>query len=234
MDFEKANINAIKEIFPEARISACLFHFCQSIFRNVAEKGLKNQFVELNSQIRSTIQMLFGLPFVPISDVIDVFEIIVDLAPEATDELLKYVDNTYVRGKKNQGRRKAEAPRYPPEMWNVHEAVLNEEKRTNNQVEGWHNKFRHLVGSCHPSIWNFIEAIKTEQDSNEKLRVQILGGHSNIQATVSRKAVQMEKRLKTIVINYSNYKEEGKIPVFLKAISLCLKAQIDEAYDDEY
>ena len=37
-------------------------------------------------------------------------------------------------------------PRFPPELWNVHEATVNGAPRTNNQCEGWNNRFFHLVG----------------------------------------------------------------------------------------
>ena len=34
--------------------------------------------------------------------------------------------------------------------------------RTNNQWEGWNNRFFHLVGYNHPPIWTLIYAIKKE------------------------------------------------------------------------
>ena len=37
-------------------------------------------------------------------------------------------------------------PRFPPELWNVHEATVNGAPPTNNQCEGWNNIYFHLVG----------------------------------------------------------------------------------------
>ena len=51
-------------------------------------------------------------------------------------------------------------PRFPHELWNVHNATLNNEPRTNNQCEGWNNRLFHLVRYMHPSIWTLIDAIQ--------------------------------------------------------------------------
>ena len=51
----------------------------------------------------------------------------------------------------------------PPSLWNVHQATLNNEPRTNNQCEGWNNRFKSLIGQNHPSVWTLIEALKREE-----------------------------------------------------------------------
>ena len=40
---------------------------------------------------------------------------------------------------------------FPPPVWNVHDATLNNDPRTNMICEGWNNKFHNLVGTS-PSI----------------------------------------------------------------------------------
>ena len=54
-------------------------------------------------------------------------------------------------------------PRFPPELWNVHKATLNDDARANNQCEGWNNKFYHHVGYQHPSIWKMIRTLQKEE-----------------------------------------------------------------------
>ena len=51
---------------------------------------------------------------------------------------------------------------FPKELWNVCQASVNDETRTNNQCEGWNTRFLHLVGQ-HPSIWKIIKSIKLER-----------------------------------------------------------------------
>ena len=42
-------------------------------------------------------------------------------------------------------------------------AMANDCPRTNNLCEGWNNKFYHLIGYQHPSIWKLIRTIQKEE-----------------------------------------------------------------------
>ena len=52
---------------------------------------------------------------------------------------------------------------FPPAIWNVHDATVNGDARTNNMCEGWNNNFFNLVGHAHPSIWRVIEWCQKEE-----------------------------------------------------------------------
>ena len=54
-------------------------------------------------------------------------------------------------------------------MYNV---VLQKMARTNNQSEGWHNRFRIVVGRDHPSLYAFLTEIQKEQGDTEKMKSQ--------------------------------------------------------------
>ena len=45
-------------------------------------------------------------------------------------------------------------------MWNVYTET---ERRTNNHVEGWNSKFIKVVGKDRPNIFQFVDALKREQ-----------------------------------------------------------------------
>ena len=89
--------------------------------------------------------------------------------------LLQYIDQMYVSGKFVQRRRQNFQPdiptvnlrcipaRFPPELWNVQHATMNDLPKTNNLCEGWNNKFYHLVGYQDPSIWKLIRTIHKEE-----------------------------------------------------------------------
>ena len=43
-DFEKGILNAAETVFPQANISCCFFHLCQSIYRRVQDEGLQCEY----------------------------------------------------------------------------------------------------------------------------------------------------------------------------------------------
>ena len=52
---------------------------------------------------------------------------------------------------------------FPPAIWNVHDATVNGDARTNNMCEGWNDKFFNLVGHAHLSIWRVFEWCQKEE-----------------------------------------------------------------------
>ncbi|KAK2159755.1 hypothetical protein LSH36_147g09031 [Paralvinella palmiformis] len=110
-----------------------------------------------------------ALAFLPFEDIPAGMTYLRDNTPDGADELLSYFDRTYVTGSYRRVqpghgqigiRVKRIPPLYPPAVWNVNEATLASEPRTNNQCEGWNNRFTHLIGYSHPTIWILIEAIQ--------------------------------------------------------------------------
>lgn len=77
---------------------------------------------------------VIGLAFVPPSDVVGAFEILLDeLNDENTDDFIRLeevadcLDKTYIRGCPVCNRRRGHPPRYPVEMWNVYERTMADE-----------------------------------------------------------------------------------------------------------
>jgi len=93
-------------------------------------------------EVRQQIQHVLGLPFLPLDDVIDVFNDMEDDLSDAVLEVYEYFEKTYLVGTPGRGRRRAVPPRYPPAIWNVYEAVIHDDHRTNNMVESFHNTFQ--------------------------------------------------------------------------------------------
>jgi hypothetical protein len=69
-------------------------------------------------------------------------------------------------------------PMFPPAIWNVHDATVNGDARTNNMCEGWNNKLFNLVGHDHLSIWRVIEWCQKEEAS--KLNQSNLGAQLSL------------------------------------------------------
>jgi hypothetical protein len=57
-------------------------------------------------------------------------------------------------------------------MWNCYQRVLNDEQRTNNILESWHQQFQQACG-YHPTLHKLIEQFRREQKNTEILVVQL-------------------------------------------------------------
>lgn len=108
------------------------------------------------------------LAFLPIEDIPAGMRLLTGKCPEEGVPLLNYFNQTYVSGTYVQRRfdpqertprliMKRIPPRFPPQIWNIHQATLNDDPKTKNLREGWNNKFYHLVGYHHPSIWKLMK-----------------------------------------------------------------------------
>lgn len=73
--FEVAIINAAMEMF--GNVLACFFHLCQNIYRKVVDVGLKVQYADENdTTVRDATRKICALAFVPVADVIRVFNLL--------------------------------------------------------------------------------------------------------------------------------------------------------------
>ncbi len=87
-------------------------------------------------------------------------------APDNRTCLVDYFNANYVSGTlisvmapNGNMRFRRTAPRFPPPLWNVHEATINDRDRTNNQCESWNSSFKHLVGHVNPSLWTVVSCL---------------------------------------------------------------------------
>jgi len=105
----------------------------------------------------------------------------------------------------------------PPNTWNVHDTTLHGSHRTNNPTEGWNNRFAHLVGQKHPTIWKLIRKIKNEVAADlAKLALNGVGEPFNKRKKLGLTQTT-EKRLKELCTRIPN--DEINVEYFLKAIA---------------
>ncbi|KII70922.1 hypothetical protein RF11_13179 [Thelohanellus kitauei] len=67
-------------------------------------------------------------------------------------------------------------PLFPHSLWNCYDATINNNGRTNNSVEGWHNGFARFINCHHPDIFKFLEFLKSSQNLNEVKITQLQSG----------------------------------------------------------
>ena len=166
------------------RIQGCIYHLTQATWRKIQELGLSPRYTA-DDDFKLFCRKLDGLSFLPIDDVHDGMDSLMQHTPDGAQELVDYFKKTYVTGTYLRVQPlhgqvginlQRMPPRFPPELWNVHDATIKGEPRTNNYCEGWNNRFFHLVGYNHSPIWTLIDAIKKEDCTVTTLIAQDLIG----------------------------------------------------------
>ena len=205
-DYEIGIHNAVRDAFEDESngrspsIQGCFYHLTQSTWREVQAVGLQSAYNE-SVEVREFCGKLDSLAFLPISDVKEGINVLYGEIPEQPEYperveklrcLVEYFDRVYVNGtfKSVNPKKKANTtqdtirhlrlrrvpPRYPPAVWNVHNATIEGRDRTNNQCESFNAAFKHLVGSANPSLWTVSMCISEDaQMVCADIRRELLG-----------------------------------------------------------
>ncbi len=191
IDFESAVINTVTQLFPEARIRGCLFHFAQAIWRNVQKAGLTVRYKD-DEAFNRVVRRALALPLLPPEQVEDVWMAALNEIADDDDSAMcfnDYVTTTWVDPL---------AARYPVEMWSHFETL--DGIRTTNHLESWHHKMKKELDRPHPNIFRAIELFKEQQsDSEHAIRLLQAGGAAPTQRRkyriVTERLVRLKQRL---------------------------------------
>ena len=66
VDFEHGLMAAIQTELPQARVSGCYFHFCQSMWRKIQELGLSGAY-RGSSRLKKCIKKVMALGYLPVA-----------------------------------------------------------------------------------------------------------------------------------------------------------------------
>ena len=187
------------------KIKLCFFHLKQNVFRRIQSEGLQGRYNDPEDRtIKLAAAKLCALSFVPPDEVPEVFSGLCNDIPDDFLPIADYFEVNYVNGRKAQGRRRAVAPRYPPEQWNHYSSILEGTSRTNNPAEGWNNRFQHMVGKFHPSFYKFLVELQKEQATTETMLIELRLGQ-RVRRPQTPKSTLFEQRISNIVHNFDKY-----------------------------
>ena len=169
VEYEIAIQNAARSaISLNINIQRCFYHLTQATWRRVQSEGLQAAY-KSDQDVRNFSGMLDSLAFMPVDRVSDGMRYLQDVVPDNLRCLAEYFDSTYFSGQYRAFvgavgtmRFCCTAPRFSPQTWNVHEATLSNQHRTNNMSESWDNGFEQLVGHRNPSLWTVIESLQKD------------------------------------------------------------------------
>ncbi|CAG8524215.1 3400_t:CDS:2 [Dentiscutata heterogama] len=185
-DFEIAAINASQYIFPEVINKSCQYgndlHFSNKI------------------------RCLFALAFLPPHEIPSAFNILKPHLPQEAHKLVLWFEETYVLGEIRRETRGGHeirgSPLFPPKLWSVHDSVDLGIPRTQNAVEGWHNRWATLVGGSRVSVFSIVQKMQREQLLVESQIECTFYGESRPKQKWS--LVERERRIMTIVNDRNN------------------------------
>ena len=153
-DFESGLLPALRCHFPNSRLKGCFFHHTKAIWTKVQDLGLVCQY-NSDSNVRKQVRTLMSLAFLPILILRTNFTVVqtseVTENTPALQQLCTYYQETWLSGS------------FPPALWNVSQETV----RTNNSVEGWHNKLNRSIGKIHPNVFELLTHLKKEQRETE-------------------------------------------------------------------
>lgn len=214
LDFEDATMRSLQEEFgPTVQVKGCYFHLCQSTWRQIQTLGLTRAYRE-NNEIKQYCGMLDALAFLPTEDVTSGMAFLWENAPFDLVDLLVYFDRTYVSGQQGNPPR---PPLFPPQVWNVRDAVIAGTHKTNNISEAWNRRLQHLVSSCNPTFWEVVKSLRIDE-AFQRTKSLLQPGS----AQEERKRMTEENLRRFLRTKCVEYRREA-IPEFLVAIGKTIR-----------
>ena len=85
-----------------------------------------------------------------------------------------------------------------PTLWNVFELEVHS-PRTNNHLEGWHNKLKRIARKAHLNLFEIMTLFKQEQADTEVTLAQLATGAKPPRR--ANKDIQKDKRIQILKKN---------------------------------
>jgi hypothetical protein len=164
VDFETADLKAIQQVFPDATIEGCFFHFRSALWRNIQDKKLVPIY-NAHTSFQIYVKSLISLAYVPVDRVCHYFELLQESKPEErvpeVDDFEHYFEATYI-GLKWGTRGTRKVSRFPIPIWNQYQRALAKTDKTTNSAESWNSAWS-KAASCSDGLWKVIESLRREE-----------------------------------------------------------------------
>ena len=129
LDFEEAMWRAAAVVLPGVELKGCAFHFTQALWRHIQENGLQRAYTTDDGTYKF-LRRVMALSYLPAQNIPGVFRRLERECTNAAITLfLGYVRRTWINSYV-----------WSPATWSVYKLSI----RTNNDLEGWHNRLNRL------------------------------------------------------------------------------------------
>ena len=153
IDFEKDAIGALKNVFPNAVIKGCNFHYNQCIFKKIQELGLQKDYydspIDDPKSVKCLVQETGALAFMPVSEINNLWCEIMDKFDHIprSEDFFNYYTDTWIE----------DDCLFPRHLWNYYNF---NGPRTNNGLEGWHHRLNSNIATSNPNLYVVIDELK--------------------------------------------------------------------------
>lgn len=193
-DFEKALWKAVGKVFPNVQHWGCSYHHIQAEMRRIKDKEHLATDYLTDHELRGVVQQTLCLCYIHHSEIRQVFDEIVKNAPTKLSGYLNYLEKEWIRD---------------DAFWNPKKcSVYNRKKRTNNESEGTHNRWRIRGEVNKMTIYKLAEFLFKEQQRiglNEDLV-----SYGNLDVNQSRKQREKDEKLAKEWGEYEKWRVTGR------------------------
>lgn len=217
-DFEKAEMNAVRSVFPDSSLYGCSFHLAKNWYARINKVGLSGKYKK-STKVQLAFRKTQALAFLDPDEVPAGFNAVKDSAPTYMAPFFDYVAKNYVLGKpKKSDPTQMSRPRYQPEEWSMKQNILKDIPRTSNDLEGYHNKMNGQLKGNHLKFYAVLNFFKQEEVITASEYMRYLQGDTAIDRR-TKKQKKKEEKLKNRVLDRD---PDLKLEDYLLGIALVL------------
>ncbi|KAI1692830.1 FLYWCH zinc finger domain-containing protein [Ditylenchus destructor] len=120
-------------------------------------------------------RMIPALSFVRLNDVKQYAATLFETLPDCLDQVASWFEHNYIGAEVRRGGRMVQIqPRFPHQLWNVHQRTIDGQHRTNNYAEAGNRRIQSEMGMETPTMGYFIDRLKLIQRGRDQAHVRWL------------------------------------------------------------
>ena len=185
-----------------------------------------------NDDVKKCVGMMDGLAFLPQNDVhhgvLEVRNAMLNTNPaliQPLDYFIEYYVGKWVQHP-NGMHMVFQAPRFPMDMWNMYNATLAGQARTNNACEGWNSHFKKMLNNLvHPPLYTCLEGLQRDTALVNNVVVLSRNGrrHKHDQR---QRYLNSQRAILNAVSDYSRGRYINNIAAYLDRISYHIRFDV--------
>ena len=168
-DCELSVLSVVKDVFPNVCHRICYFHFVQANYRYATENcGLTIPYRD-DTAVHRLLRRFWALAYLPVIAISLMFPALKEEAETHATHSVSLMQ--YVAYFERQWLRNNTVPK---RLWNIHN--VGSGRRTNNDTEGWNNKWNRAVAKAGPGYYESVLHLRRQQADTENIFRQIAVG----------------------------------------------------------